>query len=342
MNRVRNLILILVAALAALLAVELFLQVTQSRTLAMGLYYSPGIHTPDERFGFAFTPHYSGVMQHPDRVFAVPLTLDEYGFRPPIANREEGPVSEVLFVGGMSMMFSYGLPNIDSLPGQVGLAAEHPIRVRNRAWPGFHFARNYEVAKTLLGDRFPGDVVVLAIFWVDGTKPEAVGSDLWDRPGVNDYFRYFDDLVVEPQGTTPLILGGLYYDSYLVYNFGRLADRWLPERWLKTLHDAPPPPAKKKIQRESFKKLLARAVDEIRAGGAEPLIVFLPTPVTLPHSYEKQYQHVPEGVRWIDLHDALARTEFEVTTVANHYSAEATHAAGRILAREIDALLDAR
>ena len=142
MRRVSRPIAVTAAAIAALIAAELFLQVSQSRTMLMGLYYAPGIHSPSERFGFVFTPHYVGVMQHPEGVLAVPLSLDEYGFRPPVVNRTTGPYAEVLFIGGMSMMFSYALLNEESLPAQVAHSAQHSLRVRNTAWPGFNFFRN--------------------------------------------------------------------------------------------------------------------------------------------------------------------------------------------------------
>jgi hypothetical protein len=68
----------------------------------------------------------------------------------------------------------------------------------------------------------------------------------------------------------------------------------------------------------------------------------LAVPLSLNHSYEEQYAIVPPGVRWVDLHDELVRTGNPITTIVNHYSADTARAAGRMLAREIDALLEAR
>lgn len=342
MNRASRPVAVTTAAIAALIAAELFLQVTQSRTMLMGLYYSPGIHLPSERFGYVFTPHYVGVMQHPEGVFAVPLSLDEYGFRPSVVNRTTGPYVEVLFVGGMSMMFGYALPNDEALPAQVAHSSQHPLRVRNTAWPGFPLFHNYHVARTLLGARFPGDVVVLSIFWKDGTRPVPLGDTQPDPPNQGTYFRFLDGLVVSPKGVAPRVLGPLYYRSFLAYTAGRLADRWIPRPWLQALREPRRWPSRQEPakQLEPFGEFVKRAVDEIRLGGAEPLVAFLPVPLSLNHSYEKQYAIVPPGIRSVDLHDELVRSGNPITTIVNHYSAETTRAAGLILAREIDALLE--
>ncbi|MHC5053845.1 MAG: hypothetical protein ACYTKD_03905, partial [Planctomycetota bacterium] len=72
-GRVRLAARALLSVAAALLATEGLLRVVIPPEDAFGFWFPRGVHTPDAKYGFVFTPGFRGVMSHPDGVPCVPL-----------------------------------------------------------------------------------------------------------------------------------------------------------------------------------------------------------------------------------------------------------------------------
>jgi hypothetical protein len=74
----RNLGLGVLTVVTACLAAEVFLRLVTERETMQAMWFTPGAHVADKRFGFAFKPHYRG---HAPSGRPARHVLNEYGLR---------------------------------------------------------------------------------------------------------------------------------------------------------------------------------------------------------------------------------------------------------------------
>lgn len=347
-----------VIVLAALAAVELFLRIIWPYELAFDCWFSRGIHSPSQEFGYVFTPHFSGFMRHRDRVDAY-LGLDGHGFRQPALSGAAPDTPTIVFIGGRSQMFGYGLPDGQTIPARTGAALDRPLKVYNTAWPGFDIHRNFHIYKRLLKPEIKPNLVILAINRYDLSQyvdlPQNL-PDLPDHPPVRDLFSNFSDIVVIREGPLSSVFSPYMYRSVaavrLIYTLdphaakvGRIIDRWF--RGNKT---EPGPAAMSQALNEEGGRNFARLMTWMQNGfnqqGARVILVFLPQIITDEKTYQERSRgrlalrrFVPPGLPWLDLDERLSRTFHSRQFIGDgHYGPEAARIIGQVLAREIKRL----
>ena len=216
----RALIGLLMASLLGCLAAELFVRLIMPLEIAYQTYYSPGVHTPDPKYGFVFTKNYRGRMVHSDNVPYVPVRHDEFGFRPPAATPTVGPIDTIVLIGGASMVYGYGVPHQYTLQATMVQAASRPIRVYNTAWPGFDAYRNFHVYCDFLEPHIAHPkVAILCLYDVHLTDCAQWPDDMQrlpHPPPQAELFRFMDNMVYSPpKGLLTAALGRYYFKSFV-------------------------------------------------------------------------------------------------------------------------------
>jgi hypothetical protein len=217
--------LIAVVFLAAV-AAEIFLRLTMPPEIAFETQFTPGIHQPNPKYGFVFTPNYRGKMFHVDNVMNVPLTHDKHGFRPPAAPSNSS-FDEVVLIGGASMIYGYGVPHEYTVPATMVRAAAKPIKVYNAAWPGFDILRMFHAYRDFLEPEVSPKLAVLCLYTARRSFLAEFPEDfqaLPAPPSRETLFRYMDNLVVRPHAGFSDWLGPYYYKSYLLARTARFMD----------------------------------------------------------------------------------------------------------------------
>ncbi len=345
----RRWLALVLGVLAGIAAAEGFLGLVVSKTRAMGLWYDAGIHRRDDRFGFTFQGGYRGLMEHQDRVFHVPLELDEAGFRRPSESRASD-AAEVVFVGGQSMMFGYGVRDAATIPWQVARDTRHEIRAWNAALPGFDVHRSWVAYRDDMAPRVRPKLVVLSIYRFGEARTEVPASiPPVSQEDQDALFRFHPSIVVSAAGPFATLMGPLAFRFQLANKLARFADAVVPRDRVATLARTLPPswrPPRRTPPVSGPTMPLRSFLDRLRSvlesEGTAMMVAFLPRKRSNRELYAPLRPHVPEGMVVIDLHRALheaGRARFP--TLANgHYAPAASRAISRALAPEIDAVLD--
>jgi hypothetical protein len=331
----RALVIALVATVGLLLA-EGFTRLAFSRVVAMSLWFTPGIHQPDSRFGFVYTPGYRGLMQHTDHVVATPLVLDDHGLRPSIASRAESR-DEVVLMGGASFAFSYGLTDEASIAGRLAARSAHRIRVVTCAWPGYALYGSWTwYRERLLADSAPR-VVVLMPTPMQTKVP--VRLPRIPPAYVEEIFHYVPGLALRPTGAVARRLGSWGYRSLLLHKLARFLDEELPGPVRDAL--APPPaPRLEPTPREPLAAFLERVRADLAPAGAEILVAWLPQPGEPAGLYRTVDAAVPAEYARVDVHRRMVEQGLPMPTLAaGHFAAPTADAIARILIEEIDPML---
>ncbi len=229
-----------VIVLAALAAVEVFLRIIWPFELAFDCWFSRGIHSPSEEFGYVFAPRFTGFMRHKDRVDAY-LTLDAHGFRQPAMSGATPDAPTIVFIGGTSQTFGYGLPDKHTIAARTMEAMDRPLRIYNTAWPGFDVYRNFHIYKRLLEPEIQPDLVIVALNNPNLSQFVDIPQNLLelpDHPPIEDLFSNFSDIVVIREGPLSSLFSPYMYRSVaavrLTYALDphvakaeQIIDRWL-------------------------------------------------------------------------------------------------------------------
>jgi hypothetical protein len=230
----RTLLRFVLSLLVVAFAAELALRALLPPQLGLQTFLSPGAHMPNERYGFVFSPDYSGSMYNDDGVFDARITTDAHGFRvsastaAPSTSLDRPP--EVVLVGGQSMMWGAGLPDDETMPFMMTAAAPCRMKVYNAAWPGFDIYRMYHAYLDFLEPSIHPRVVVLSLYTEVTQTPERFAQlpddfeALPPHPPREELFYYRDDLVVPRTGTVCRALGRWYYRSFLLARLAAAAD----------------------------------------------------------------------------------------------------------------------
>jgi hypothetical protein len=290
-------------------------------------------------------------MRHRDRVFDVPLTLDEHGFRDQITRALSGPYVDVVFLGGRSMMFGYGLEDYDTIPGQVALKSSYKIRAVNVAWPGFDLLRSYHAYQALLEGEVQPAVVVLSLYGSEFHDWVRADFALAPAQGQEQLFRFQQGLVLQPRGIAAKLFGPWYYRSFLLHKSARVLDFGAKRGFPQVLEEpGTRAPKGEGVSANIAKVNLSVFIEHIRdyfAGrGAKVLVAFLPYlggDELRAEFYRDGPALLPDTARHIDLHRRLLESGGPFETIGHgHYARETSHAIAGLLALEIDALLDER
>ena len=328
--------------LLSLLGTEAFLRLMVPYELAFETGFTPGIHTPDEQFGFVFTPNYEGYMRQADGVWGIRFALDQNGFRRTAVGRGSPPRRRIVMVGGMSMMMGYGLPDGRTVPGVLASTSRHPLEVHNTALAGFDLLRNWHLFLRKLDDQaFDG-----AILSVYGNFPDMLVhfSELPDdlsqvpAPPSEDLFYFFDNLVTDRQGPLAEVLGPALYTSYVGYRVFHAVDRRLRLMGYGRREHAqslPRKPAGSGAQK--FAALIDRVSTHFRCKGTRLLVVFLPIQSAPDTFYSPLADALPNGISYLDLHrDHHASISREPFLAVGHYGREQSRIIGSALADAIE------
>jgi hypothetical protein len=344
-SRLRTALTYIAAGVGALLFAELFMNLISSSTIEKSLWFTGNIHTPDDKYGFVFTPNYRGWMRHSDNVFLTPITLDEHGFRLPA-----GPVTatqRVVLIGGFSMTFSYGSRDGHALHDVIAGSLTEPSRVYNTAWPGFDQFRNFHIFRDKWSEKAPPDFAVILFYgetpWTFDRLPEDFNQFTKEYRGNRNMFLYFDRVAIEPPANSfELSLGKLYYRSIIVH---KLATRVAKAE--ESIATALLDPAAQLVQKQSLDdsaavKRTAEWTQYLQDyfGKGRVLFVFLPgadPKFNKPDYYAPLIRALPAGADYLDLQSTL-RSKVAVAGYIgwDHYSEPGGVLVGNAIAAEIE------
>jgi hypothetical protein len=342
----------LAVAIAIILA-EAFLQITLEKERVFETWYTPGIHAPSKKFGFVFASGYKGYMRHKDKVWNVPLQLNEHGFRQPVLAGPGRPRRKVVMIGGASLMFCYGLPDHQTITSQIAKASEHNLEIHNTAWPGFDALRNWHVFLDTLDASEEFDAAIVAITPKHALKYCAAlpndFSQLPPHPPSEEFFAFMDGLAIRDRGRLAEALGPAYFRWFVAYKSLSLVDGFFPEQ--QGWRDLEPEEAvnltNEKVNQtefalQQFSRFLLYLDAHFRQRGTKMLVLFLPRVGRRLDFYDPLPTAIPQHIAWVDLHKELLPQLNPNEYIAwTHYSAEQAERIGKRLAEEIDRLLDA-
>ncbi len=243
-----NAVLHILAVCVGALAAEGFTRLTIEPDAMFEIAFSPGAQTPSEKYGFVYTPNFDGYMRHPDKVWAVPVAFDEYGFRKP-ASTPDTTADErlkVVLIGGRSMTMCYGLPDHKTIQRFMVEDAERPLQVHSTGWAGFDPLRSWHYYLDTLDRDLDVDV---ALFCINpgaieqyGTLPDDLAT-IPRHPIQERFFYMMDGNVRMPKDALEDWLGPDYFASYVLY--GLLRYRQFPQQWLAAWTRDEEPPAQR-------------------------------------------------------------------------------------------------
>lgn len=332
----------MVALLGAALFAEGLMRITVEPEMLFETWYSDGVNMRDEELGLRFTPNYSGWMRHPDKVPGVPLQLDENGFRLPNRNQREGPLRQVTTIGGTSMLFSYGLPDNQTVTGRLAHHARHHVEVHNTAWPGFYPFQNWRAYLRLLAPRQPHlDVAVISIYGDWLLKLVAKTPDDFAQPATpppaDKLFRFFDGLARPARFQWEDAMGRSYYRSFILFRFLNRLDTPLSADGVQEKLE--PTPENVALAQRRWRAFLLFVEAQLKPKGAKLLVTFLPG-VTQKDHYDPLWNAVPPHLTKVNLHQEYHGLYKHAQGVARgHYGPEQADWIGQRLAREVDALM---
>lgn len=349
-----------VAAFAAVLGAELFLRVLVPTELMFETWFTPGIHQYDARYNVVYTPGWSGLMRHADKLQrGIPLELGEDAFRLPVTAGIEtfdGPFVRVVLIGGRSAMMSYGLEDdatvAAALARHLSVRLRRPVEVRATEWAGDNLQRNWNLFRERLADVYHFDAAVIC--HVNPSLGSYRDPERWDViEGWGDestFFRFLPGIVVWPDETIGA-LGPLAYKSYLGYGLLRLTGQarfaWkrifegaetAHERALRVQSEPP-----KASDRDGYIAFLDHVRKWFEAQGTEVLFDFIPRRYFEENLHDPYTRALPDDFHWVD----QQRKFFEETRNADnflanhHYAAPMADLIGKDLADELAPELEA-
>ena len=335
-------------AILAILIAEGFLNLVISPTMEKSLWFTGGIHQPDKKFGFRFSPNYHGWMRFPDGVYLERLELDEFGDRMPAERPGSG--TDVVLIGGYSMTFSYGVKDEQTIHHVLCNKLKLPTRVRNTAWPGFDPVRNFQIYKDQVGTGKRAELAVVFFFEEDlavfAGLPDPT-TDFKDPQAERDLFSFFGHHALQrPRSKVQDLLGTLYYHSVLVHKLGstlgELEKKYIEQRSKLTREKAKGQTSPLPDPSELGKLRIQQFANELYAYfGNNEHVLF----ICLPSSDNAEYytplvRALPKGAHVVDLN----RTEMDSirvlgTMALGHYTAPSCEFIGKRIAEELDPLV---
>lgn len=308
------------AVLGGAVAAEGFIRTVSEPEVLFEFSFSLGAQSPSEKYGFIFTPNWSGYMRHPDRVWGVPISFEEHGYRPPAYSSLPGEPTRVVLLGGRSTAMSYGLPDYKTIHHRMAQLSPRSLEVWDTGWAGFDDYRAWKYFEEGLGTELDFDVVLLCINPHNGDLfLKAIPEDLGEVPRhpVQDVmFTLIDGIVRVPSDDLERWMGRNYFRSYVAYGFLRY--RKDVRRFWNTTMDrlglvkrAPPPSRPPEMQAE----LERQGLDRLRrfvelldahfaARGGRLGVLLMPSSNGPADVYAKIDAALPPEVPRLDLHRA--------------------------------------
>ena len=320
--------------LLGVLGCELLLRILVPFPIYYSTWYTSGVHTQDDQFGFVFQPHYQGVMRHADKTWYEPLELDQRGFRlPAIRTNRDGAPTQIVMLGGQSMAFSYGLPDAECIHQQVADRLDRNCNIEVLSWSGFPLDKDLAKLKRFTTPEDFDVAVVFAYNAVDyqpksDRKAPVTPNDI---PMVNS--------VVSPMDPAASIGGPWYYRSYTIAGICRLLR--LPARAMQRLGlvatETPAASAVTDHNASTAKEprvfTTARRLQEL--GIDQVIVVALPIagervgPPTLPRS-------PADEIVVLDLRDALSKDQASDWIASGHYGPRSAQRIAQAIATSIE------
>lgn len=307
------------AILVGALCAEGFTRATIEPDAMFEIAFSPGAQSYDEELGMVYTPNFDGYMRHPDGVWAEPIHLDEYGFRPPARTPDAlGTDRErVVILSGRSMTMCYGLPWEKTLQARMVAHADGPLEVFNTGWAGIDPYRAWHYFLRTLDKQEPFDVALFCVnpgsFAPYGTMPAGF-QEVPRHPDADRFFYMMPGNIRMPKDALEDWMGPNYFRSYVVY--GLLRYRQFPVQWWTDARrllgaGAPPMPAPEEdpedvaLGKQRFAEFFLHLQDHFAARGTRFGVVFL---VSFKHPvdcYREFDEVLPAGIPRLDLQAAL-------------------------------------
>ena len=325
------------AVIVAVAAAEIVLRLSVPKQLFFRCDFTNGVHMPDPAYGFRWRPNYEGIMRHPDGFYApVPLRLNEFGFRLPVASSNAGPDAlRVLLLGGGSMVFCFGFPDRETIAGRMADLSPRPFVVQNVAVGGFDLYRNWHLAREQI-EAFRPDVILVNIYKEDPYHLGTFAPDftrLPPPPGTQEQlFVLWDGMV---SGRSPLVhrLGRRHDTSYLLYGLCNLDTRYIDARtkvvrWVRRRSASAPAAGPPQGLTAFLRHIAASPV----TGGAAVGVVLLPQMNKPPDLYRNLAPFLPDEMPVLNLHADLIHELSRYPWVADgHYGREANERIARAL-----------
>jgi hypothetical protein len=326
---------------------------------------SPGIHSPDPELGFVYTPGFRGHWHHPDRVWSVPFSLDEFGYRPMARTAGAEKPTRVLLLGGRSMTAGAGLPDDETLHHHMVALSKRPLEVRTTGWAGVDVYRCWRYyLRTLDASHEPDLVLVCLNPYPTDSFVRLIPEDLSrvpPHPLGPDLFRMIDGIVCAPEGRLPRWMGRWYYRSYV--GFGLLEKRVPLRRNLAALLGVVPglesfarridvheeeggcstAPTDPELGEEGLirlRRFLLFLEQHFAERGARVAVVYMPSMLGDAGCYAYVDRGVPEHMARLDLHGELyGKLKLSEAIATGHYSARQARQIASVWDEELEKLL---
>jgi len=338
--------------LISLTIAELLLRSIIPFEIAFQTWFSPGAQRPDERFGFVFSQNYDGFMRHRDGVLNVPLQLDQYGFRKPfeLNNTRQRNSQNIVFMGGASLIFSYGLPDQETIPAEVVKSSCVPLKSYTTSWPGVSLYRNFHIYKEMLEPDINPDFVVLSVYQNDLYDFESIPNDFDDKPEpASVTWLYHNDkpVIVYPSGFLAERLGKLYYQSYILSKLVSLIDFTINQihSFINDMiftSDTSTNDSENHFQRnQNFRAFISYLQNYFQNRDIPISVVFMPS-MESPQTdlFSELREAVPKEINAIDLHQKLRDNLDDKQFIASgHYNQQQASLMGDKIADQICPLL---
>lgn len=349
----------LLAFVLAVVSAELFLRALVPVEVMFETWMTPGIQQYDEKYGAVYTPNWSGLMRHEDKLIrGVPLQLEAHGFR--IPNRAgfeqyEGPPFQVVIIGGRSAIMSYGME--DDLTVSAALARRlsdqlrRPVVVHNTNWAGDNLHRNWNLFLDHLSNEVEFDAAVVCHInpYIVPFRDPANYDHIQPWGTEEDWFRYMPGVVLWVDNWIAE-LGPDVYRSYLGYGLVRLAivgrkayeHRILGEEdsHSRNLRVQSIPPSES--DRKAYFDFLRHVRHWFSDHHAVTLNALIPRRYFPIDHHDVYTREMPADFDWVDLHRQL----FEMTRdpdnflADHHYNRALAEAIGVAMADELMPLIE--
>ncbi len=370
---VKTLTIFSAIAIAAIFA-EIVLRVFIQNEIFNQVWFTSHVSRIDKKYGVLFRPNYNGYMARMADLPVVPLKLDRNGFRCQAQCDHSGDNPQrIVFLGGRSMMFGYGLPDQDTIHWQACNRLNRPAIVHNLALPGVDLHRNFLLYQEHFENKnHAADLAIIVVYEfksLDNNVLTGIFPDSLDYlPKHNNLNKsrivtHDGTIIEENVGTVSEKLGKYTYNSILLTDIAIKLDRLSPNILFSNFAPLSKSPisdsshmdkstqsaitrsddSNMQVTLREFRNYILLLEKHFADEGTDMLVVFSPfESAGGPDYYKHAYDILPASINKIDLQNQLFNFKKKKWIAHGHYSKEFAAEIGKQIAGVSNQILQHR
>jgi len=357
MNPIRKFTVGIISFIALLGASEYIMRILTDKEHSFAYNFRPGPYVYNKSLGLVtFKPNYKGCMNVPKSNIRIPLTLSKHGTRHINSNTDLDSCKKIVFLGGVSQTFGYGLRDNETIAGALVASSEYPLRIYNLALPGTNALQSLYRFKDYILTEIKPDVVIVFLYTFRDLRTYSQKDSIMKtfKPSIlnpleKGYELNKGWLEKKPKSLFEhsIVKSSLAKGLFNTYSelSGRLLSTLSKGKQLLNGGNKPLETATIADSNDSEQCALGtqryiKFIQNYFSGtGTKVVFVFLPTLSGEMNYYRNITNYMPKDVIYLDVHNQVAGTPLESEKLPDgHYNPVMAHYIGRSVYKRIKLL----